>query len=83
MFCALQYGSDYRQSPRDVAHPVTKNKADDNHSHRVSFCNCLLRIPGRLNSNYIQLNDSHRSRLKQKSKLSNPGMAIDLVLYLY
>jgi hypothetical protein len=36
---------------------LTDNKADENHSRIVSFHNCMLRIPGSLNSKCIQLND--------------------------
>ena len=36
---------------------ITHNKADENHSHIVSFHNCMLRIPGSLNSRCVQLND--------------------------
>jgi hypothetical protein len=37
---------------------LTDNKADENHSRTVSFRNCMLRIPGSLNSKRIQFNDS-------------------------
>ncbi|MGC2684771.1 MAG: hypothetical protein WA323_23155 [Candidatus Nitrosopolaris sp.] len=36
---------------------LTENKADENHSRIVSFHNCMLRIPGSLNSRLVQLND--------------------------
>jgi hypothetical protein len=36
---------------------ITDNKADENHSHIVLFHNCMLRIPGSLNSRCVQLND--------------------------
>jgi hypothetical protein len=36
---------------------LTDNKADENHSRIVSFHNCMLRIPGSLNSKLLQLND--------------------------
>jgi hypothetical protein len=36
---------------------LTDNKADENHSRTVSFRNCMLRIPGSLNSELLQLND--------------------------
>jgi hypothetical protein len=36
---------------------ITDNKADENHSHIVSFHNCMLRIPGSLNSRCVQLDD--------------------------
>ncbi len=32
---------------------ITDNKADENHSHIVSFHNCMLRIPGSLNSRCV------------------------------
>jgi hypothetical protein len=36
---------------------LTDNKADEIHSRTVSFHNCMLRIPGSLNSKYVHLND--------------------------
>jgi hypothetical protein len=36
---------------------LTKNKGDENHSSTVSFHNCMLRIPGSLNSKLVQLNE--------------------------
>jgi hypothetical protein len=36
---------------------ITDNKADENHVHTVSFHNCMLRIPGSLNSRCVQLDD--------------------------
>jgi hypothetical protein len=36
---------------------LTDNKGDENHWRTVSFRNCMLRIPGSLNSKYIQFND--------------------------
>jgi hypothetical protein len=35
---------------------LTENKAEENHSRIVSFHNCMLRIPGSLNSKCVQLN---------------------------
>jgi hypothetical protein len=32
---------------------LTDNKADQNHSNNVSFGNCMLRVPGSLNSKYV------------------------------
>jgi hypothetical protein len=36
---------------------LTEDKGDTNHSHSVSFHNCMLRIPGSFNSKRIPLND--------------------------
>lgn len=36
---------------------MTDGKADQNHNRSVSFKNCMLRIPGSLNSGAFQLND--------------------------
>ncbi len=36
---------------------LTDNKADQSHSNNVSFGNCMLRIPGSLNSNQVRFND--------------------------
>jgi hypothetical protein len=36
---------------------LTENKGDENHSRIVSFHNCMLRIPGSLNSKRISFND--------------------------
>jgi len=33
---------------------LTDNKADQNHSNNVSFGNCMLRIPGSLNSSQVR-----------------------------
>jgi hypothetical protein len=36
---------------------LTDGKADQNHSNNVSFDNCMLRIPGSLNSNQDRFNE--------------------------
>jgi hypothetical protein len=36
---------------------LTDNKGDENHWRTVSFRNCMLRIPGSMNSEIIQFND--------------------------
>ncbi|MGC1927374.1 MAG: hypothetical protein WA667_00240 [Candidatus Nitrosopolaris sp.] len=36
---------------------LTDKKGDENHCRTVSFRNCMLRIPGSLNSKRIQFND--------------------------
>ena len=36
---------------------LTDGKADQNHSNNVSFGNCMLRIPGSLNSSQVRFNE--------------------------
>jgi hypothetical protein len=38
---------------------LTDGKADQNHSNNVSFGNCMLRIPGSLNSNQVRFNEKY------------------------
>lgn len=39
---------------------LTDGKADQNHSNNVSFDNCMLRIPGSLNSNQVRFGDKDK-----------------------
>jgi hypothetical protein len=52
-----KFGHPSRDFMRFEEQLLTDNKADQSHSNNVSFGNCMLRIPGSLNSNQIRFND--------------------------
>lgn len=58
---------------------LTDGKADQNHINNVSFGNCMLRVPGSLNSNQVRFNNGEIVDIPPKQKLGLPiiGTAIN------